>query len=59
MICTGSYILALLGGVFLLLNQFNQTSFGIFFILVTLGPVGRFFLLRHPTISAWLNRRES
>lgn len=57
-IFTGIYIIALLGGVILLCNQFNQTRLGLFMIVITLGPVGRFFLLRHPAISGWLNRRD-
>lgn len=58
LLCAGIYVLALLGGAFLLIQNFNQTRFGLFFILITLGPVGRFFLLRHPKISAWLNRLD-
>ncbi len=38
--------------------DFTQRNFAILFTVITIWPIGRFFLLRHPVISAWLNRQE-
>jgi len=52
------YALLLAGMTLATILNFTQRNFALLFALITVWPIGRFFLLRHPLISDWLNRQD-
>ncbi|OQY19917.1 MAG: hypothetical protein B6I36_02950 [Desulfobacteraceae bacterium 4572_35.1] len=55
-VITASYVLLLLVVAIITLHDFTQQNFGLLFIVITMWPIGRFFLLRNARINAWLNK---
>lgn len=52
------YVLLLAIAFFLLIGNFTQKNFAILFVIITLGPVARFVVMKNGTINAWLNQKD-
>jgi hypothetical protein len=54
----GAYVLLLLTTLIITINHFTQRNFGILFCVITLWPIGRFLLMRHPRVSSWVDHLD-
>ena len=50
------YLLVILSLTIAVVFNFNRVTFGVLFVLITLWPVGRFFIREDTAVSRWLSR---